>query len=262
MALGKISNLPILRKDNEVDTKNQGEKEDEMIPNVDEPMDPIDPLPREPSSPKKRPSWLRETLEDAKRYIAPRGTFCESKKPNGYQGYLTTMSTIIQNEPSSFEEAMEQQVWKDVMNEEYESIMKNDVWDVVPRPQDKSIVTSKGLNKIKHGADGSAKNFKACFVARGFSQKEGVDYDEIFAPVARYTTIRSIIALTASQRWNLHQMDVKTAFLHGSIKEEVYVEQLEGFEVHDRESHVCRLKKALYGLKQAPGLCMRGSIAI
>jgi len=75
----------------------------------------------------------------------------------------------------------------------------------------------------------------------------------IFAHVARYTTIRLIIALVASQGWNLHQMDVKTAFLHGSIKEEVYVEQPEGFEIYDRKYHVCRLKKALYGLKQAPG---------
>eukprot|EP00253_Pinus_taeda_P003226 PITA_03226 len=130
--------------------------------------------------------------------------------------------------------------------------MKNNVWDVVPKPQDKVVVTSKWLYKIKHGADGSAEKYKARFVAHGFSQKEGIDYDEIFAPVARYTTIRSIIALATSQGWNLHQMDVKTAFLHGSIKEEVYVEQPEGFEIHDRESHVCRLKKALYGLKQAP----------
>ena len=126
------------------------------MPDVDEPMDPIDPPPHEPSSSKRRPSWLRETLEDAKRHIAPRGTFRESKKSNMYQGYLTAMSIIIQNEPSSFEEVVKHQVWKDAMNEEYESIMKNDVWDVVPRPQDKSVVTSKWLYKIKHGADGSA----------------------------------------------------------------------------------------------------------
>ena len=110
----------------------------------------------------------------------------------------------------------------------------------------------KWLYKIKHGADGSAKKYKACFVARGFSHKEGVDYDEIFALVAQYTIICSIIALVALQGWNLHHMDVKTVFLHGSIKEEVYVEQPEGFEVHNQESHVCRLKKALYGLQQAP----------
>eukprot|EP00253_Pinus_taeda_P028312 PITA_28312 len=130
------------------------------------------------------------------------------------------------------------------MNEEYESIMKNDVWDVVPRPQDKYVVTSKWLYKIKQSVDGSAEKFKAIFVARGFSQKEGVDYDEIFAPVARYTTIHSIIALANAQRWNLHHMDVKTAFLHGSLKEEVYVEQPEGFEVQDRQTHVCRLKES------------------
>ena len=75
------------------------------------------------------------------------------------------------------------------MHEEYESIMKNDVWDVVPRMKDKSVVTTKWLYKIKHGSDGSAEKFKAIFVARGFSQKEGIDYDDIFAPVARYTTI-------------------------------------------------------------------------
>jgi hypothetical protein len=95
-------------------------------------------------------------------------------------------------------------------------------------------------------------NTKVRFVARGFSQKEGEDYDETFAPVARYTSIRSIISLVASLGWNLHQMDVKTAFLNGVIEEEVYIEKPQGFEVHGKESHVCRLKKALYGLKQAP----------
>ena len=84
------------------------------------------------------------------------------------------MSTIVQSEPGSFEEAVKHQVWKDAMHEEYESIMKNDVWDVVPRPKDKSVVTAKWLYKIKHGSDGSAERFKARFVARGFSQKEGV----------------------------------------------------------------------------------------
>ena len=83
--------------------------------------------------------------------------------------------------------------------QEYESIMKNDVWDVVPKPQDKAVVTSKWLYKIKHAVDGSVEKYKARFVARGFSQKEGIDYDEIFEPVARYTTICSIIALVASQ---------------------------------------------------------------
>ena len=94
------------------------------------------------------------------------------------------MSTIIQSEPGSFEEVVKYQVWKDAMYEEYESIIKNDVWDVVPRQQDKEVVTLKWLYKIKHVFDGSSEKFEARFVARGFSQKEGVDYDDIFAPVA------------------------------------------------------------------------------
>ena len=98
------------------------------------------------------------------------------------------MSMIVKSEPRSFE-VVKHQVWKDAMHKEYESIMKNDVWDVVPRPMDKYFVTSKWLYKIKHGADGSVEKYEARFVARGFSQKEGVDYDEIIAPVARYTTI-------------------------------------------------------------------------
>ena len=97
--------------------------DDVTMPDVEEPMDPIDPP--EPSSSRKRPSWLRGLLDDAEGHSAPLGTFRESKKPNRYQGYLTIMSTIIQNEPSSFSDAVKHQVWKDGMTKEYESIMKN-----------------------------------------------------------------------------------------------------------------------------------------
>jgi hypothetical protein len=138
------------------------------------------------------------------------------------------------------------------MVEEYQSIMKNDVWDIVPRPKGKSVVTSKWISKIKHVANGSIKKYKARFVARGFSQKEGVDYEETFSIVARYTSIREVISLASVMGWKIHQMDVKTAFLNGVIKEEVYIEQPQGFEVHGRESHVCRLKKSFYELKQTP----------
>jgi hypothetical protein len=113
------------------------------------------------------------------------------------------------------------------------------------------MVTSKWLYKIKYVVNGSIEKFKARFVARGFSQIEGVDYDENFAPVAKYISIRAVISNAAEMGWKIHQMDVKTTFLNGLI-EEVYIEQLQGFKVHGRDSHVCRLKKALYGLKQAP----------
>jgi hypothetical protein len=114
------------------------------------------------------------------------------------------------------------------------------------------VVSSKWIYKIKHVADESIEKHKARFVAHGFSQKEGIYYEETFALVARYTSIRTIIALAAKMKWKLHQMDVKTTFLNGVIEEEVYIEQPQGFEVEDRKTHVCRLKKALYGLKQAP----------
>jgi hypothetical protein len=87
-------------------------------------------------------------------------------------------------------------------------------------------------------------------MARGFSHREGVDYEETFAPVARYSSIRAIISIASKMGWSIHQIDVKTAFLDNIIEEEVYIEQPHGFEVHDRETYVCRLKKALYGLKQ------------
>ena len=135
--------------------------------------------------------------------------------------------------------------------EKYQSIMKNDVWEIVSRPEGKSVVTSRWRYKIKHGADGSIEKYKARFVAKGFSQKEGVDYDETFAPMAQYTSITSIIAIASAMGWKLHHMDVKKTFLNGFIEEEVYIEQPERFVVHGKESHVCKLKKALYGLKQA-----------
>jgi hypothetical protein len=138
------------------------------------------------------------------------------------------------------------------MTEEYQSIIKNEVWEIVLKPKSKDVVSSKWLFKIKHVVDGSIEKYKARFVARGFSQKECIDYEETFAPVDRYTSIRTIRALAAKMKWKLHQMNVKTAFLNGVIEEEVYIEKPQGFEVEDRKSHVCRLKKALYGLKQAP----------
>jgi len=112
------------------------------------------------------------------------------------------------------------------MVKEYDSIVRNDVWDVVPRPVGKSFVTSIWLYKTKIATDGSVEKHKAHFVARGFSQIEGVDYDETFTPVARYTSIRTIITIAAELGWHIHQMDVKTTFLNGFIEQEVYIEHV------------------------------------
>jgi hypothetical protein len=148
------------------------------------------------------------------------------------------MSNINDAEPSSFE-VDKLQVWEDAMLEEYMSILKNNVWNIVPRPKDKSMVSSKWIYKIKHAADGSVEKFKARFVARGFTQKEGIDYDVTFSPVARYTSIRVIIALASVLGWKLHHMYVKTTFLNGKIEQEVFVEQPDGFVLHNKDTHVC-----------------------
>jgi hypothetical protein len=113
-------------------------------------------------------------------------------------------------------------------------------------------VNSRWLYKVKHATNGIVEKYKAIFVARGFSQREAVDYEDTFSHVSRYSFIRAIISITSEMGWNIHQMDVKTTFLNNIIEEEVYIEQPHGFEVHDKETRVCRLKKSMYGLKQAP----------
>jgi hypothetical protein len=174
------------------------------------------------------------------------------KRPNPFSSYTTLMCDLLEEEPTFFEEAIQRKEWADAMTEEYQSIIKNEVWEIVPRLKSKDVVSSKWLFKIKHAANGSIEKYKARFFTCGFSQKEGIDYEETFAPVARYTSIITIIALAAKMKWKLHQMDVKTTFLNGVIEEEVYIEQPQGFEFENKKFHVFKLKKSLYELKQAP----------
>jgi hypothetical protein len=200
---------------------------------------------------KRKPTWARDLIQDGEKYGVLEGTMRHVKRPKPFSSYMALMCDLLEKDPTCFEEAIQKKEWADAMTEEYQSIIKNDVWEIVPRPNSKDVVLSKWLFKIKHVANGSIEKYKARFVARGFSKKEGIDYEETFAPVARYTSIRTIIALAAKMKWKLHWMDVKTTFLNGVIEEEVYIEQPQGFEVEDMKSHVCKLKKALYGLKQA-----------
>jgi hypothetical protein len=123
---------------------------------------------------------------------------------------------------------------------------------VVPKPKEKYVVSSKWIYKTKHAVDGSIEKYKTRFLAQGFSQKEGIYYEETFSPIARYTSIGTIISMVTMMKWKVHQMDLKITFLNGEIKEKFYVEKPLGFETHDRETHVCTLKKALYGLNKAP----------
>ena len=178
------------------------------------------------ASRKRRPRWFQETLKKARENVwEPKSQIRESRPPVRFGAYLALVTSITDTEPQTFAQAVDQQVCTEAMVEEYDSIVCNDVWEVIPRLVGKLVVTSKWLYKTKIAADGSVEKHKARFVARGLSQIEGVDYDETFAPVARYTSIKSIIAIAAEMGWSIHQMDVKTAFLNGFIDEEVYIEQ-------------------------------------
>jgi hypothetical protein len=140
------------------------------------------------------------------------------KRPKPFSSYTALMCNLLDEEPACFEEAIQKKEWEDSMTEEYRSIMKNEVREIVPSSKNKDVVSYRWLFKIKHATDRSIKKYKARFVARGFSQKEGIDYEETFAPVARYTSIITIIDLVAKMKWKLHQMDAKTTFLNGIIR--------------------------------------------
>lgn len=159
---------------------------------------------------------------------------------------------LLNDEPYNFEEAIEEKVWKDACDEEISSIIKNKTWELVNLPAGAKAIELKWVFKIKRNSDGTINKHKSRLVAKGYIQRHGIDYKEVFAPVARIETVRFIIALAASNGWEIHHLGVKTAFLNGDLKEDVYVSQPEGYVIEGSEKKVYKLKKALYGLKQAP----------
>ncbi|KAJ0801006.1 putative RNA-directed DNA polymerase [Helianthus annuus] len=155
-------------------------------------------------------------------------------------------------DPSTYQEACKETKWKEAMDMEMESIIKNDTWELVDPPKGQTPIGMKWIYKTKYDEHGNISKHKARLVVKGYKQKHGVDYQDVFAPVIRFDTVRLILALAAHYEWHLHQTDVKTAFLNGTLTEQVFAEQPEGYVIKGKEKKVCRLKKALYGLKQAP----------
>jgi hypothetical protein len=154
-------------------------------------------------------------------------------------------------DPKTFAEGFGHLDWDTTMNEEYRSLMANDIWDLVPLPKGRKLVRCKWVYRTKYASDGSVERHKARLVAKGFSQVEGIDYNETFAPIAKMNSIHLDLALVASHKWEIRQKDVKSAFLHGDLQEEIYKEQPTGYVQND-SILACCLKKSLYGLKQAP----------
>ncbi|CAH9131081.1 unnamed protein product [Cuscuta epithymum] len=179
-----------------------------------------------------------------------RGTVPQRRYPTSEWILLTS-----EGEPESFREAQSHQDksnWWEAMGDEMKSLQKNQTYDLVPLPKGKKALKNKWVFKVKKDVKGNIVKHKARLVVKGFQQKQGIDFDEIFSPVVKMMSIRVVLGLVVSLNLELEQMDVKTAFLHGDLKEEIYMEQPEGFQVPKKEHLVCRLKKSLYGLKQAP----------
>jgi hypothetical protein len=139
--------------------------------------------------------------------------------------------------------------WMRAMQEEMDSLHKNHTYELVKLPKGKKTLKNKWVYRIKQEEHTPHPRYKARLVVKGFNQRKGVDYDEIFSPVVRMTSIRVILGLAASLNLEIEQMDVKTTFLHGDLEEEIYMEQPEGFLVKGKEDYVCKLKNSLYGLK-------------
>ncbi|GJT47489.1 putative ribonuclease H-like domain-containing protein, partial [Tanacetum coccineum] len=163
-----------------------------------------------------------------------------------YDAFLTAV------EPKTYKDALTQSCWIEAMQEELNEFERLEVWELVPRPDKVMVITLKWIYKVKLDELGGILKNKARLVARGYRQEEGIDFEESFAPVARLEAIRIFLAFAAHKNMVVYQMDVKTAFLNGNLREEVYVSQPDGFVDPDNPNHVYKLKKALYGLKQAP----------
>ena len=137
------------------------------------------------------------------------------------------------------------------MDDEMRSLEKNDTWVLTELPAGKRALLNKWVFRIKTEPDGK-RRFKARLVVKGYSQRKGIDYAEIFSLVVKLTSIRILLSIVASENLHLEQMDVKTAFLHGDLDKEIYMQQPEGFVVPGKEHMVCKITRSLYGLKQAP----------
>ncbi|GJS65404.1 integrase, catalytic region, zinc finger, CCHC-type containing protein [Tanacetum coccineum] len=179
--------------------------------------------------------------------------FTESNSADAMWCYFDAFLTSV--EPKNFKQAMTEPSWIDAMQEEIHEFERLQVWELVSCPDKVMLIKLKWIYKVKTDEFGGVLKNKARLVAQGFRQEEGIDFEESFAPVARIEAIRIFVANAANKNMTIFQMDVKTAFLNGELKEEVYVSQPEGFVDQDNPSHVYKLKKALYGLKQAPRAC-------
>lgn len=167
---------------------------------------------------------------------------------SSHSAFLTEISS--EKEPVYYYQACQSKEWVDAMNAELKALEDNQTWELMALPPGKKAIGCKWVYKIKRNPDGSIERYKARLVAKGFNQVEGVDYFDSFSPVAKLVTVRMLITIATMHGWELHQLDVNNAFLHGYLNDEVYMKVPQGYQ-GSTDGQVCKLKCSLYGLKQA-----------
>ena len=170
-----------------------------------------------------------------------------------YRAYVCSVTKF--SEPSSFNQARKSDDWIKAMNAELQALEGTATWEICSLPSDKHAIGCRWVYKVKLNADGSLERYKARLVAKGYTQREGVDFVDTFSPVAKMTTVKTLLAVAAAKKWSLHQLDISNAFLNGDLAEEIYMTLPPGYTPKEGDvlppNAVCRLRKSLYGLKQA-----------
>jgi hypothetical protein len=161
-------------------------------------------------------------------------------------------TTMTEPEPTCFTTAAKSPAWRKAMNLEFDALLQNQTWTLVPSHPSQNIIGCKWVFRVKRKADGSVERHKARLVAKGFHQQAGVDYEETYSPMIKPTTVRTVLSIAISSGWSLRQIDIQNVFLHGNLSEEVFMSQPLGYNHPLYPTHVCKLQKAIYGLKQVP----------
>ncbi|KAI3766125.1 hypothetical protein L2E82_16175 [Cichorium intybus] len=222
-----------------------------------QPSSPTPPSsPRSPATPQTQPPPIQPTVTS----IHPMQTRSRAGifKPKHVVDFAQLQHSMLHQalfsttEPKGYKSAAKNPHWLMAMEEEMTALRNNQTWELVPRPQGSNVVGSKWIFRTKLRADGSIDRFKARLVAQGFSQIPGMDFSHTFSPVVKASTVRIVLSLAVLNKWPLHQLDVKNAFLNGHLTDTIFMEQPPGYLDEKFPNHVCRLRKALYGLKQAP----------
>ncbi|MDV3146689.1 MAG: reverse transcriptase domain-containing protein, partial [Sweet potato little leaf phytoplasma] len=172
-------------------------------------------------------------------------------KPKCWLSSVSVHSPSL-TEPTCFKDAVKYAEWRDAMDKEYQALVENNTWTLVPPSSSLTVVSCKWVYRLKLQPDGSIERYKARLVARGFDQTHGIDYFETFSPVIKPATIRIVLSLAVRFHWVIRQLDVHNAFLNGDLHEDVYMNQPPGFIDKEKPTYICKLHKALYGLKQSP----------